>query len=79
MAYNQRELNRGSKLIIEMSGQQTTIHDPVMAGKGVEGKRFTFDYSYWSHDCFEEREDGYLAPSTDRYADQVSHRLLVCL
>ena len=39
----------------------------------MEPKKFTFDYSYWSHDGFSEREDGYLYPTEPRYADQVSN------
>jgi len=48
----------------------TTITDPD--GKYPE-KKFTFDFSYWSHDGFQELEDGYLKPENDdsRYADQV--------
>ena len=36
-----------------------------------EEKFFTFDYSYWSYDGFEDI-DGYLTPSNEQYADQVS-------
>lgn len=54
-----------------MSGQSTAILDPVLMDKNVEPKKFTFDQSYWSHDGFEEREDGYLCPTTTQYADQV--------
>ena len=70
--HNQREINRGAKLIIHMSGTSTAIMDPALMDKtGVEPKKFTFDYSYWSHDGYEEQEDGYLAPVTPKYADQV--------
>jgi hypothetical protein len=42
--FNQRELDGGSKLCIEMSGASTTVIDP----QGVKPPRsFTFDYSYW--------------------------------
>ena len=37
---------------------------------GDEEKFFTFDYSYWSYDGFEDVE-GVLTPTTDHYADQV--------
>ncbi|XP_078482027.1 kinesin-like protein KIF1C [Ciona intestinalis] len=33
-------------------------------------KKFTFDYSYWSHDGYEEQDDGYYAPVDPQYADQ---------
>ena len=35
-----------------------------------EEKSFTFDYSYWSFDQFDDI-DGYLTPTSDKYADQV--------
>lgn len=55
-----------------MSGNSTTITDPIFVDKeSVEPKTFTFDYSYWSHDGFGEREDGYLYPVEPKYADQV--------
>lgn len=33
-------------------------------------KKFAFDYSFWSHDGFVSREDGYSEAIDDRYADQ---------
>lgn len=71
-SYNQRELNRKAKLVISMKGQSTYITDPSTAGGEVEPKSFTFDYSYWSHDNFVEQPDGYLAPASPEYADQVN-------
>lgn len=68
-----------------MSGNTTTITDPSSsAGDGDSAKTFSFDYSYWSHDGFTEQEEGYLAPSNSKYADQVvlkacSYLLLVVL
>lgn len=44
--FNGREKKLKSKLCIEMDGKQTIIKHPE--GK-EEQKRFTFDYSYWSH------------------------------
>ena len=69
--YNQREITRGAKLIIHMSGNQTAIMDPAVMDKGGEPKKFTFDYSYWSHGGYQERENGYFEPTTLKYADQV--------
>ncbi len=55
-----------------MSGNSTTIMDPIFMDKdNVEPKKFSFDYSYWSLDGYEEQEDGYLSPVEPRYADQV--------
>lgn len=63
-------MNRAAKLIIDMQGNSTTISDPS-APANVEPKKFTFDYSYWSHDGFNETDNGYFEPASSRYADQV--------
>ena len=44
------------------------VHEPP--------KKFTFDYSYWSHDGFIESSDGFCErdpshPNGNKYADQV--------
>lgn len=52
-----------------MSGQQTKIKNPDSMSE--PGKEFAFDYSYWSHDGFSERADGYMEPKNSKYADQV--------
>lgn len=31
---------------------------------------FAFDYSFWSHDGFRTRSDGYAEPEEPRYVDQ---------
>ena len=67
---NDREKNRDARLIITMIGNSTEIRDPA-AADNAEPRKFTFDYSYWSHDGFEEKEDGYFAPVAAHYADQV--------
>jgi len=61
--FNARE--KDSQCIIDMNGQTTTIKDEI----GQE-RSFTFDYSFWSHDGFRAREDGYSESIDDRYADQ---------
>ena len=34
-------------------------------------KPYTFDYSFWSHDGFDTKEDGYMVPSAgSNYSDQ---------
>ena len=38
--------------------------------KGEKERPFTFDYSFWSFDQFEENPDGYLKPTGAKYADQ---------
>ena len=69
--HNAREIARNATLIIGMSGKQTTISNPE--DPKTEPRKFAFDYSYWSHDEYKERPDGYLEPSGARYADQVSN------
>ncbi|XP_033759938.1 kinesin-like protein KIF28P isoform X2 [Pecten maximus] len=66
--FNSRETSRNAKLIIEMSGKTTEIMDPE--NMSAEPRRFAFDYSYWSHDQFNENSEGYLEPSGGKYADQ---------
>ena len=48
--FNQREISKSSPCCIKMNGDTTIITDPAT---GME-KKFTFDYSYWSHDGFIE-------------------------
>lgn len=49
------------------------MQDPstlLKAYQGQDERRFTFDYSFWSFDGFQEQEDGYLKPTGSKYADQ---------
>ncbi|XP_023930292.1 kinesin-like protein KIF28P isoform X2 [Lingula anatina] len=67
--FNQREKDHGAKLIIDMQGQLTTIKNPETPSE--EPKKFSFDFSYWSHDGFTERADGVLEPTAgSKYASQ---------
>ncbi|XP_066289623.1 kinesin-like protein KIF28 isoform X6 [Branchiostoma lanceolatum] len=67
--FNQREKDRGAKLIIDMNGAMTTIQNPETPNE--EPKKFTFDFSYWSHDGFNEKDDGYLeAVPGSKYSSQ---------
>lgn len=52
-----------------MKGTTTYLKNPEEPDE--EPKNFTFDFSYWSHDGFEEKPDGYLAPAVPHYADQM--------
>ena len=60
--FNSRENARNAKLIVDMNKSTTTLADPSDPEKK---KTFTFDYSYWSHDGFEEREDGCEQPRSE--------------
>ncbi|KAK3697535.1 hypothetical protein QZH41_019774, partial [Actinostola sp. cb2023] len=68
VVYNKREKARNATLIVEMHGATTKIIDPEAPDD--EPKSFTFDYSYWSHDSFEEDDTGYLCGTQANYADQ---------
>ncbi|WAQ93614.1 KIF28-like protein [Mya arenaria] len=77
MAENVRvavRIARNATLIIEMNGHTTEIKDPE--NQKNEPKRFTFDFSYWSHDEFTEQSDGYNEPNGSKYADQVTFTML---
>ncbi|KAL8592992.1 hypothetical protein ACOMHN_017922 [Nucella lapillus] len=67
--FNQREKDRKATLIIQMQGTMTTIQNPEAPKE--EPKRFSFDYSYWSHDGYVTEKEGLLdaAPGT-QYASQ---------
>ena len=56
-----------------MSGNTTEIRDPD--NMSAPPKKFAYDHSYWSHDGYNERQDGYFEPANAKYADQVSFRL----
>ena len=64
--FNTREKDNKSTCNIEMNGNQTIIKDEL-----DQPRTFTFDHSFWSHDCYIEQENGYLSPdSSGKYADQ---------
>ena len=60
-----------------MKGQTTYLTNPEEPGE--EPKKFTFDYSYWSHDGFEEKPNGYLGATNPKYADQVLQKTIILL
>ena len=64
--FNTREKENNSVCCIEMTENQTTIKDEL-----GQPKTFTFDHSFWSHDCYIELENGYLSPDdSGKYTDQ---------
>ena len=65
--FNTREQERGAKLVVDMQGNQTIISHP--RGE-VAPKKFSFDYSYWSHSGYREDDEGYMHPEDTRYCDQ---------
>lgn len=65
--FNPREKELKCQNVVEM--QNTTTR--LKAFKGEAQKDFTFDYSFWSFDQFETKEDGYMKPTASgKYADQ---------
>ena len=60
--FNSREKQRDAKCIIRMSGNSTTIIDPNAADPESAERTFAFDHSYWSHDGWVEKENGFLVP-----------------
>ena len=52
-----------------MDSATTRLIDP--SNPKAAPKKFTYDFSYWSHDGFKVRQDGYHEKNTDKYVDQV--------
>jgi hypothetical protein len=52
--FNSREKNMNATCCIIMTGPLTKIFDP----ETKKEKKFTFDFSYWSHDSYKEADDG---------------------
>jgi kinesin family protein 1 len=47
---------------VEMTDTETKVTH-LLGDK--EEKRYTFDYSFWSHDGYATRDDGYTHPDTE--------------
>ena len=65
--FNPREIDLGTALCVDMNGPTTILKDVNDPSKD---RPFTFDFSFWSHDCFEEDSNGYFVPTSSKYADQ---------
>mmetsp|Transcript_59294 Transcript_59294/g.94120 ORF Transcript_59294/g.94120 Transcript_59294/m.94120 type:complete len:1093 (+) Transcript_59294:45-3323(+) len=66
--FNDREKNLGAKLCVDMDGIKTILL-PVVDGE--EPRTFVFDASFWSHDGFENDDNGYSrALPGSKYSDQ---------
>ena len=71
--FNERELKLNPQCCVEMNGPMTVLRDPS-GGDNINPsgeRKFTFDYSFWSHDQFVNDEEGYSRPSgpDSKYAD----------
>ena len=53
-----------------MIGATTIITDLDQGGGEAAEKKFSFDYSFWSHDQFTVAPNGIFVPTNDKYADQ---------
>ncbi|XP_065592582.1 kinesin-like protein KIF28P [Cyrtonyx montezumae] len=66
--FSQREKDAGSKCVISMDSNSTSIYDPRNPG---HVKTFAFDLAYWSHSGFRKDENGMLIPAgSNSYAGQ---------
>jgi hypothetical protein len=76
--FNAREKQRNAKCILDVQDKTTILFNPSLPSE--EPKKFTFDYSYWSHDGFKQDNLHDSAsfcvpdlshPNGAKYADQV--------
>ncbi|XP_042732447.1 kinesin-like protein KIF28P [Lagopus leucura] len=66
--FSQREKDAGSRCVISMDSNSTSIYDPRNPG---HVKTFTFDLAYWSHSGFLKDENGMLiSAGSNSYAGQ---------
>lgn len=76
--HNTREKQRNAKCIVDMQSSTTLVFNP--SNLHEQPKKFTFDYSYWSHDGYTQDADNSYAqsdpshPNGDKYADQVGEK-----
>lgn len=63
--FNERERKLRTELCVDMEGNTTKLIDE----DGNE-RLFAFDHSFWSHNDFEEDDEGILRATGDKYADQ---------
>uniref|UniRef100_A0A8C6YPX2 Kinesin motor domain-containing protein n=1 Tax=Nothoprocta perdicaria TaxID=30464 RepID=A0A8C6YPX2_NOTPE len=67
--FSQREKDAGSKCVISMNSNSTSIYDPR---NPEHVKTFTFDLAFWSHSGFLKDKNGVLVPAgCNSYAGQV--------
>lgn len=74
--HNSREKQRNAKCIVRMQDATTILLNPNFPSE--EPKKFSFDFSYWSHDGFIEHPDSGTSTEADvthangfKYATQV--------
>ncbi len=68
--FNERQKFLGCICCVEMKDNTTVVYENKQKNK--KQHYFTFDYSFWSHDGFQTREDGLMIPTSDKYIDQIA-------
>ena len=68
------EKERKSKCCLKMEGKMTTITNLLEDGSS---RNFSFDFSYWSHDGFEEDDTGYLNPVGGSHYARIGSKILL--
>ena len=63
--FNQREIDLGAKCCVVMKGPMTKIIDPHPESNKEAERKYTFDYSLWSHDGFVNDDEGYSNKASD--------------
>ena len=63
--FNERESTKNCKLCVRMDEKSTFLID-----EDEKERKFTYDYSFWSHNGFTPDENGYSVSDTGKYADQ---------
>ena len=64
--FNAREKKLGCTCIVDMKDPTTILKEY----NGEKERIFTFDYSFWSFDQFQEKQNGEMVPTSPKYADQ---------
>jgi hypothetical protein len=61
--FTERERQRQSKRIVDIELNTVALYNPKSPEESA--KKFTFDYSYWSHDGFKRNQDGLNVPDPE--------------
>ena len=75
--FNDREINMNAKCCVQMIKNQTVITNPeVKMEKEMAEKKFTFDYSFWSHDAFKVDEESGITVPEDKHSPYADSHLV---
>ena len=73
--FNGREMELNCRLCVDMVGVTTKLLDLEDAKRNRD---FSFDYSFWSHDCFEPNASGYFEYIFDNVEPHQPNMLIKC-